>query len=122
MVSLLSSVLIVVAFRHLVSHHSILLAFIFILLFSRAMAIAISPLLFSLLELPCHSLLLSAIFKSSRHFNCHAIFIASVYFIAVQPVILLLFIQGWTFVLLSCRFCSGPVVAIFILMLETFLL
>ena len=29
-----------------------------------------------------------------------------------------LFIQGWTFLLLSCRFCSGPVVAIFILLLK----
>ena len=31
-----------------------------------------------------------------------------------------LFIQGWTFLLLSCHFCSGPVVAIFILLLKTF--
>ena len=44
------------------SHHSILLAFVFILLFSRAVAIAVSPLLFSLLGWLCRSSLLSAIF------------------------------------------------------------
>ena len=93
------------------SHHSILL-------FSRAMAIAVSPLLFTvLLGLLCHSLLLSAICNSSCHFYCHASFITAVHFIAVQPAISRLFIQDWT---LSCRFCSGPIVAIFILRLKTF--
>ena len=74
------------------------------------MAIAVSPLLLSLLGLPCRSSLLSAIF-------CHAIFIAAIHFIAVQPATSRLFIQGWT---LSCRFCSGTVVAIFILLLKMF--
>ena len=45
---------------------------------NRAMAIAVSPLLFSLLGLPCRSSLLSALFNSSRHF-------AAVHFVAVQP-------------------------------------
>ena len=45
-----------------------LLAFIFILLFSCAVAIAVSQLLFSLLGLPCRSSLLSAIFNSSCNF------------------------------------------------------
>ena len=34
--------------------------------------------------------------------------------------LLRLFIQGWTFLLLGCHFCSGPVLAIFILLLKTF--
>ena len=55
------------------------------------MAIAISPLLFLLLGLLCRSLLLSAIFNSSRHFYCHVIFIAAVHFIAVQPAIIAAF-------------------------------
>ena len=45
---------------------------------------------------------------------CRAIFNTAIHFIAVQPAISRLFIQSWT---LSCRFCSGPVVAIFILLL-----
>ena len=99
--------------------------FIFILLFCRAVAIAVSPLLlfFLLLGLPYRSSLLSTIFNTSHHFYCHAIFIAAVHFIAVQPAQLLrLFIQDLTFLLLGCCFCSGPVVAIFILLLKTFLL
>ena len=56
-------------------------------------------------------------FYSSCHFYCHAIFIAAVHLITVQPAISRLFIQGWT---LSFHFCSGPVVAIFILLLKTF--
>ena len=80
------------------------------------MVIAVSPLLFSLLGLPCHSSLLSAIFIIAAIF-CDAIFIAAIHFIAVQPAILRLFIQGWT---LSCCFCSCPVVAIFILLLKMF--
>ena len=87
-----------------VSHRSILLAFIFILLFSHVVAITVSPLLFLLFGLPCRYSLISAIFNSSLHFYCHAIFIAAVHFIAVQPAISRLFIQGWT---LSCHFCSG---------------
>ena len=47
------------------------------------MAIAFSPLLFLQLGLPCCSSLLSAIFNSSRHFCCRAIFIATVHFIIV---------------------------------------
>ena len=63
LLGLLSVVLIAVAFRHLATnHHSIVLAFIFILLFSHAMAFAVSPLLFSLLGLPCRSSFLAAIF------------------------------------------------------------
>ena len=49
------------------------------------MAISVSPLLFSLLGLPCRSSLLSAIFNSSCHFYCHAIFIT------VQPAIITAF-------------------------------
>ena len=114
----LSAVLIAVAFCHLATKSSFYFAcFIFILLFSRTAAIAVSP-LFSLLGLPCRSSLLSAIFNSSRYFYCHAIFIAAVHFIAVQSAISRLFTQGWT---LSCRFCSGPVVAIFILLLKILL-
>ena len=113
----LSAVLIAVAFRHLATKPSYYFAcYIFILLFSRAVAIAISPLLFSLLGLPCRSSLLSAIFILAAIF-CHAIFIAAIHFIAVQPAILWLFIQGWT---LSCCFCSAPVVAVFILLLKMF--
>ena len=114
LLSLLSAVLVAVAFRHLATKS--LLSFIFILLFSHAVAIAVSLLSFSLLGLPCHSSLLSAIFISSCHFYCHAIFIAAVHFITVQPAILRLLIPGWT---LSCHFCSGPVAAIFILLLMT---
>ena len=80
------------------------------------MAIAFLPVLFSLLGLPCRSSLLSAIFILAAIFY-HAIFIVAIHFIAVQPAISQLFIQGWT---LSCRFCSGPVVAIFILLLKMF--
>ena len=85
-------------------------------MFSRAVAIAVSPLLFSLLGLPCCSSLLSAIFILAAIF-CHAIFISAIHFIAVQPAISRLFIQSWT---LSCCFCSGPVVATFILLLKMF--
>ena len=84
------------------SHRSILLVFIFILLFCRAVAIAVSSLLFSQLGLPCCSSLLSAIFNSSCHFYCHTILIAAVYFIAIQPAISR---QGWT---LSCCFLLWP--------------
>ena len=120
LLSLLSAILIVVAFCHLqVSHHSVLLAFMFVLLFSCDMAIAVSPLLFSLLGLLCHSSFLSAIFNSSRYF-CHASFIAAVHFKAVQPAIIAAFHASWTFLLLSCYFCSGSVVTIFILLLNMF--
>ena len=81
LLGLLSAVLIAVALQ--LSHHSTLLAFIFILLFSHAVPIAVSPLLFSLLGLPCRSSLLTTILNSSCHFYCHAIFIAAVYYIAV---------------------------------------
>ena len=97
-----------------------LLAFIFILLFPCAVAIAVSPLLFTLLGLPYHSSLLSAIFNSIHHFYCHAILIAAVHFVAVQPdsnYRRFLFKAGH-FLLLGCRFCSGPVIAIFILLLK----
>ena len=73
------------------SHRSVLLTFILILLFSRAIAIAVSPLLLLLLGLPCRSSLLFTIFYSSRHFYSHAIFIAAVHFIAVQPAIIVAF-------------------------------
>ena len=92
------------------SCNSILLAFIFILLFSRAVAIAISPLLFSLLGLPYHSSLLSTILILGRHFYSHAIFIAAVHFIAVQPAIIVAFhsrldlsFVELPFLLWSCR-------------------
>ena len=89
------------AFANLpISHRSILLAFI--LLFSRAVAIAVSPLLFSLLGLPCHSSLLSAIFNSSRHFYCNAIFIATPF--SLLPSILLLFSQQYC----GFSFKAGP--------------
>ena len=102
-------------------HCSILLAFIFILLFSRT--IAVLPLLFSLLGLPCRYLLfqlLSAIFNSIHHFYCRAIFIAAIPFCrcSARQQLSRLFIQGWTFLLLGCHFCSGPVIAIFILLLK----
>ena len=75
---------------------------------------SILPLLFLLFRLPYRSLLLSAIFNSSRYFHrcrpfCHC---------SARQQISQLFIQGWTFLLLGCRFCSGPVVAIFILLLK----
>ena len=70
LLDLLSAVLTAVALRHLATKPSSYFAcFIFILLFSRAVAIAVSPLLFLLLGLLCHSLLLSAIFNSSCHFH-----------------------------------------------------
>ena len=118
LLGLLSAVLIAGAFRHLATKSSFYFAcFYFRFAFvSHAVATAVSPVLFSLLGLPCRSSLLTAIFNSSRHFYCHDIFIAVVHFIAVQPAMSRLFIQGWT---LSCHFCSGPVVAIFILLLKT---
>ena len=87
LLGLLSAVLIAVAFRHLATKLSFYFAcfYYFFLLFSCAVAIAVSPLLFSLLGLPCRSLLFSAIFNSSRHLYCHAIFIAAVHFVTVQP-------------------------------------
>ena len=95
LLGLLSAILIPVALQ--LSHCSILLAFIFILLFCRAVAIAVSPLLLLLLGLPCRSSLLSTIFNSSRHLYCHANFIAAVHFVAVQPASLQLFIQARPF-------------------------
>ena len=67
---------------------AILLAFIFILLFSRAVAIAVLPLLLIAFATWVAMPLLSAIFNSSHHFYYHAIFIAAVRFIAVQPAII----------------------------------
>ena len=114
LLGLLSAILIAVAFRAILQlSHSILLSFIFILLFSCAVAIAVLPLLFSLLGLPCRSSLLSAIFNSSCHFYCHAIFIAAVHFV-VQPSRITVFHPRLDLLLFGCHFCSGPVVAIFI--------
>ena len=88
---------------------------IFILLYSHAMAIAVSPLLFSLLGLPCRSSLLSAIFILVAIFIlaailaaifCHAIFITAIHFIAVQPAISRLHSRldfELPFLLWSCR-------------------
>ena len=73
-----------------------LLAFIFILLFSRAVAIAVSQLLFSLLGLLCRSSFLSAIFNSSRNF------IAMPF--SSLPLILLLFSQQYC----GFLFKAGP--------------
>ena len=81
LLGLLSAVLIVVVFRHLAIKSLLYYAsFIFIWLFSSAVAITVSPLLCSLLWLPCRSLLFSAIFNSSHHFYCHAILITTVPF------------------------------------------
>ena len=63
------------------SHCSILLSFIFILLFSHAVAIAVLPLLFLLLRLPCRAVL----GFSPPFYIVAAIFFAAVYFVAVQP-------------------------------------
>ena len=49
------------------------------------MAIVVLPLFFLQLGLQCRSSLLSAIFNSSCCFYSHAVFIAAVHFIAVQP-------------------------------------
>ena len=87
----------------------------YILLFCRAVAIAVSQLLFSLLGLPCHSSLLSAIFNFSCHFYCHAIFIAAIHLLDLSFVEL-------PFLLWSCRrhsFCSGSVIAIHLLLKTT---
>ena len=86
------------------SNRSILLAIIFILLFSRAVAIAVSPGFFFA---AWRSSLLSTIFNSSCQFYCRAIFIAAVHFVAVQP-------DSNCHVLFGRRFCSGSVVGIFI--------
>ena len=66
--------------------------------------------------LGCRAILRFSLPFLIRHFYCHAIFIAAVHFIAVQPAVSQLFIQGWTLIV---RFCSGPAIAIFILLLKT---
>ena len=73
LLGLLSAVLIAVTFRHLATKSSVLFCLL-LFLFSSTVAIAVSPLLFSLIELPCRSLLLSAIFNSRCHFYCHDLF------------------------------------------------
>ena len=52
------------------------------------MAIAVLPLSFLQLGLSCRSSHLSAIFYSSHHFYCRAIFITAVHFVAVKPAII----------------------------------
>ena len=79
LLSLLSAVLIVVAFHYLAAKSLYFACFYFYFAVSRAMTIAVLPLWFSLLVLPCCSSLLSAIFNSGRCFYCHAIFIAAVH-------------------------------------------
>ena len=64
--------------------------------------------------------LLSTIFNSIHHFYCRAIFIAAIPFCrcSARQQLSQLFIQSWILLLLGCRFCSGPVIAIFILLLK----
>ena len=116
LLGLLSAVLIAVAFRHFatINHRSLLLYF---LLFFRTI-------LFSLLGLLCHSSLLSAIFYFRCHFYCRAIYIAAVHFVAccsVRQQLLWLFIHSFKAgpFFVGSPFCSGPLVAIFILLLKT---
>ena len=108
LLGLLSAVLIAVAFRHLATKSSFYFTCFYFYLACRLAAIVFA----AWVAVP--------FFASSRHFYCHAIFIAAVHFIAAQPALSRLFMQGWTFLLLSCRFCAGPVVAMFILLLKTF--
>ena len=88
-----SAVLIAVAFRYLATMSSFYFAcfYFYFAVFSHCGYIAVSLFLFSLLGLPCRSSLLSAIFRSSCHFYCCAIFIAAVHFIALQPAIITTF-------------------------------
>ena len=123
LLSLLSAILIAVAFRHLATRSSFYFS-CFYFIFARAMAISVSPLFFSLLELPCHSSYfehLSTIFNFSCHFYCHAIFIAAVHFVAVQPDsnYCSFSFKAWSFLLFGCCFGSCPVIALFILLLKT---
>ena len=67
LLSLLSAVLVAVAFRHLATKSSFYFASFYFILFSRAEAIDVSP-LFSMLGLQCHLSLLAAIFSSSRYY------------------------------------------------------
>ena len=78
------------------------------------MAIAVSPLLLSLIGLPCRSSLPSTIFNSSRHFYCHVILIAAVHFIAVQSAIIVAFhsrldlsFVELPYLLWSCRYFAA---------------
>ena len=113
LLGLLSAILIAVAFRHLTTYVVslfCLLDFIFILLFSRAVAIAVSWLLFFPLGLPCHSSLFSAIFNSRHHFYCHTIYRCHLFChcLARQQLSHLyismdLSIVGLAFLLWSCR-------------------
>ena len=114
---LLSALLIAAAFRHLATKPSFYFACLYLF------CCFLTPWL-----LPSHRycfrcLVCRAVLRFSPPFFilaaifCHAIFNAAIHFIAVQPAISRLFIQGWT---LSCCFCSGPIVAIFILLLKMF--
>ena len=107
LLGLLSALLIAVAFRHLSTKPLFYFAclYIYFAVFSRRGYCRLAAIVFAAWVVVIF--ILAAIF-------CLAIFIAAVHFIAVQLAISRLFIQGWT---LSCRFCSGPVVAIFILLL-----
>ena len=109
LLSLLSAVLISVAFRHLATKSSFYFArFSIILLFFRAVAIAVLLLFFSL---GCR-----AVLRFSLPFKIPASIYIPTPFSSLPSVLLLfsqqlsrLFIQGWTFRLLSCRFSSGAV-------------
>ena len=116
LLGLLSAILIVVAFRHLATKPLFYFAcfyFYFAVFLCRGYCRLATIVFAAGVAVP----FFASLHPSSCHFYCHAIFITAIYFIAVQPAISQLFIQGWT---LSCRFCSGPVVAIFILLLKTF--
>ena len=119
LLGLLSAILIAVAFHHLATKSSYLsILFAFIIFFCSILA----PWL-----LPSHCC------RAVLRFSLPILILATIFIgmpFSLLPFILSLFSQqlsrlfilGWTFLWLSCRFCSGPVVAILILLLKTFLL
>ena len=123
---LLSAVLIAVAFRHLATKPSFYFAcfYFYLAVFSRRGYCRLAAIVLAAwVVVPFFTSF--TFLNSSCHYYCHAIFIAAVHFDHCRPFYRCsarhqssrLFIQGWT---LSCRFCSGPVIAIFILLLKTF--
>ena len=123
LLGLLSAVLIAVAFRHLSTKASVLFCLLLILFFCF-----LAPWLLLSCRYCFHCLGCRAIL----HFSPLLLILATVFiampFSSLLSILSLfrqygfswLFVQGWTFLLLGCCFCSGFVIAMFILLLKTF--
>ena len=115
LLGLLSAILIVVAFRHFATKSLFYFACFYFCftVFSRRGYCYLAAIVFA-------AWVAVPFFASLCHFYYHAIFIAAIHFIAVQPAIIAASHSRLDLSFVELPFCSSPVITIFILLLKMF--